>query len=223
MKSSFGGAPDTRVLILGGGFGSIYTALHLERLLHAADRTEVTLVCPENFFLFTPMLAEIVSSQIDTSHSINPIRRMFKRTRFLEGQAVGLDLDARRVRVHHPTGDEAEYQYDHLVVGVGAVTGYFGLKDVQQYSYTAKTLADAIRLRNRIIALLEIAAIEEDPRARGEVLTIVLAGGGFTGVEMAGEINDLVRRAARYYPTVSQREIRVILVEAKSRILARSS
>src|SRR5947209_1466188 len=196
---TFGGAPDKRVVIIGGGFGAIYTALGLERGLRPEDRTEVTLISPENFFLFTPMLAEIVSSQIDTSHAINPIRRMFKRTRFVEGMAVGIDLDARTVRVHHPNDEEQEYPYDHLVLGVGAQTGYFGMEDVEKNSYTAKTLGDAILLRNRIIALLEIAEVERDPAARAAILTVVLAGGGFTGVEMAGEINDLFRGAAKSY------------------------
>ena len=217
--SDFRGAPDARVVIIGGGFGAIYTALGLERGLRPEDRTEVTLISPENFFLFTPMLAEIVSSQIDTSHAINPIRRMFKRTRFVEGLAVGIDLDARKVRVHHPNDEEREYPYDHLVIGVGAQTGYFGMEDVQKNSYTAKTLGDAILLRNRIIALLEIAEVEDNPEARAEILTVVLAGGGFTGVEMAGEINDLFRGAAKSYPGIQQRDIRVILVEAKDRIL----
>src|SRR5436305_3073742 len=97
----FGGEPEHRILILGGGCGAVYTALGLEEELRPEGRVEVTLINPENFFLFTPMLAEIISSQIDTSHAINPLRRMFKRTRFVEGVAVGLDLDTRKVRVHH--------------------------------------------------------------------------------------------------------------------------
>lgn len=216
---SFGGAPDHRVLIIGGGFGAIYTALGLERVLRSEDRTEVTLISPENFFLFTPMLAEIVSSQIDTSHAINPIRRMFKRTRFVEGVAMGIDLENRSVLVRHPNDEELSYSYDHLVLGVGAQTGYFGMRDVEENSYTAKTLGDAILLRNRTIAMLEIAEIERDPARRAEILTLVIAGGGFTGVEMAGEINDLIRGAAKSYPSITQREIRVILVEARDRLL----
>lgn len=214
-----GGAPDRRVVILGGGFGGVYTALGLERRLRPEDRTEVTLINPENFFLFTPMLAEIVSSQIDTSHAINPLRKMFKQTRFVEGFAVGLDLQGRTVEVAYPNGDHGTYPYDQLVVAIGADTGYFGMVDVQRYAYTTKTLADAIRLRNRVIALLEIAEIERDPVARSELLTLVIAGGGFTGVEIAGEINDLVRGAAKSYPSIGRREIRVILVEARDRIL----
>ncbi|HEX8917454.1 MAG TPA: NAD(P)/FAD-dependent oxidoreductase [Chloroflexota bacterium] len=219
VVNTFGGTPDTRILILGGGFGGVYTALKLERVLKPEDRTEVTLISPENFFLFTPMLAEIVSSQIDTSHAINPMRRMFKRTRFVEGTAHGIDLQARSVRVGHPNGEEADYPFDHLVLATGAETSFFGMEDVQQNAYTAKTLGDAILLRNRAIEMLEIAEIERDPTAREEILTVVVAGGGFSGVELAGEMNDLIRRAATYYPGITQRDIRVILVEAKSRIL----
>lgn len=210
---------QTRVLILGSGFGAVYTALGLEQALRPEDHTEVMLISPENFFLFTPMLAEIVSSQIDTSHAINPIRRMFKHTRFIEGRAVRLDPNARLVTVLHPNDQERDYVYDHLVLAVGAQTGYFGMQDVEAHSYTAKTLGDAIRLRNRVIALLEMAEIEQDPAARVELLTLVVAGGGFTGVEVAGEINDLIRRATRFYPSINQEQIRVVLVEAKSRIL----
>src|SRR5579864_1346271 len=105
MVDSFGGAPDKRVLIIGGGFGGVYTALRLEKALRPQDRTEVTLISPENFFLFTPMLAEIVSSQIDTTHAINPMRRMFKSTHFIEGSAVEIDLNAGSVLVRYPTGD----------------------------------------------------------------------------------------------------------------------
>src|SRR5579871_6648556 len=115
----FGGEPDRRVLILGGGFGGIYTALGLERLLRAEDRTEVILVSAENFFLFTPMLCEVASSSIDTNHAINPIRRMFTHTRFVEGEAIGLDLERRTVLVRHPGGREYSYPYDHLVMALG--------------------------------------------------------------------------------------------------------
>ena len=217
--SNFGGPPDRRILIVGGGFGAVYTALGLEKLLKPEDRTEVTLVNPENFFLFTPMLAEIVSSQIATSHAINPLRKMFKHTRFVEGTAMSIDLQAQTVTVRHPNDDEIPYAYDHLVIAVGAQVGYFGMESVKHNSYTTKTLGDAIRLRNRAISLLEIAEIERDPAARAEILTLVVAGGGFTGVEIAAEINDLVREAAKSYPSINQRDIRVLLVEAKDRIL----
>ncbi len=213
------GPPVRRILILGGGFGAVYTALGLEKELRPEDHTQVTLINPENFFLFTPMLAEIVSSQIDTSHAINPLRRMFKHTTFVEGMASAIDLRGQSVQVQHPNGDVRDYPYDHLVVAVGSQTGFFGMADVEQRAYTTKTLGDAILLRNRAIALLEIAEIEQDPKNRAEILTLVVAGGGFTGIEIAAELNDLIREAAEAYPSISDRDIRVVLVEAKSRIL----
>ncbi len=214
-----GGEPDRRVVIVGGGFGGIYTALGLERDLTLGDRTEVTLINNENFFLFTPLLCEVASSSIDTSHAINPIRRMFKHTRFVEGEAVGLDTEGRALRVLLPNGAEYTYPYDHLVVALGARQGFFGMRDVRENALTCKTLGDAIHLRNWAIQMLETADTEQDPEARARALTFVVAGGGFTGVEIAGELNDLVRGALESYPTISQRDVRVLLVEAKSRLL----
>src|SRR5947209_7165333 len=152
-----------RVLILGGGFGGLYTALGLERLLRPEDRTEVTLVNIENFSLFTPMLCEVAGSSIDTRHAINPIRRLLRRTRFLEGEAIGLDPEARTVLVRHPGEHTHRYSYDHLVVAVGARTSFFGMQDVQEHALTAKTLGDAVLLRNRAIEVLEAAVVEDDP------------------------------------------------------------
>ncbi len=218
-QQGLGGEPDHRIVILGGGFGGIYTALGLERGLRPEDRTEVTLINNENFFLFTPMLCEVASSQIDTSHAINPIRRMFEHTRFVEGEAVSLDPARRCVSVRHPNGEEYDYPYDHLVVALGARTGFFGMRDVQDNALTAKTLGDAIHMRNWVIQMLETADTERDGANRARLLTFVIAGGGFTGVEIAGEINDLVRQSLPSYPRITQRDVRVILVEAKERLL----
>ena len=218
-RRGFGGEPDRRVLILGGGFGGIYTALGLERELRPEDRTEVTLVNAENFFVFTPLLCEVAGSSIDTNHAINPIRRLFRRTRFVEGDTVGLDLKARTVRVRHPGGRERDYPYDHLVVALGARTGFFGMRDVQEYALTAKTLGDALHLRNWAIQMLETADVEPDPEVRKELLTFVIAGGGLTGVEISGELNELVRQAAASYPTITQRDLRIVLVEALPRLM----
>jgi NADH dehydrogenase len=208
-----------RVLILGGGFGGLYTALGLERLLRPKDRTEITLVNLENFSLFTPMLCEVAGSSIDTRHAINPIRRMLRRTRFVEGEAISLDPQTRTVLVRHPGEHTHRYSYDHLVVAVGARTGFFGMRDVQEHALTAKTLGDAILVRNRVIEMLEMAVIEDDPARRAALLTFVVGGGGFTGVEIAGEVNELVRQAARAYPSIRQKELHIILLEAMPRLM----
>jgi NADH:quinone reductase (non-electrogenic) len=208
-----------RVLILGGGFAGIYTALELERAASTEEGLDVTLVSRDNYFLFTPMLCEVISSQIDTSHAINPIRHMFRRTRFVEGEAISVDLQARSVAVRYPNSEQEHYDFDHLVLAIGSSTGFFGMKDVQERALTAKTLGDAIYLRNWAIELLEIASVEKDPQTRTELLTLVVAGGGFTGVEVAGELNDILRRALRSYPAIAQSAVRVVLVEARSRLL----
>lgn len=219
----FGGEPDKRVLILGGGFMGVYTALQLEKLLRPEDRTEVTLVSPENFFLFTPMLPEIASSSIETTHAINPIRRMLHHTRFVEGRVEHVDTVAQRATIHLQSDHVEEFAYDHVVMAIGALTGYFGMADVARHSLTAKTLGDALYLRNWVIDLLERADTEPDPQVRAELLTIVVAGGGLAGVEVTGEVNDLVRQAATVYPRLTQREIRVVLIEAGPRLMAELS
>lgn len=208
-----------RVLILGGGFAGVYTALGLERELRPADRTQVTLVNRDNYLLFTPFLCEVAASAIDPTHAVNPIRRLLHRTRFIEGEATSLDTERRSVSVRQPDGREQDLVYDHLVIALGARTAFFGMHDVQEHALTATTLGDAIHLRNWIIELLEIAAVEPDAAARTELLTFVVVGGGFTGVEMAGALNALLRQALRAYRDIAARDVRVILVEAQPRLL----
>jgi NADH dehydrogenase len=212
--------PERRIVILGGGFGGIYTALALERELRSDDRTEVTLVSADNFFLFTPMLCEVASSSIDTRHAINPIRRLLKRTRFVQGEAVHMEVENQSVTVRDPAGHLRSYPYDHLVVALGARTGFFGMRDVEEHALTAKSLEDALALRNWAIEMLEMAEVEPDPAVRASLLTFVVAGGGLTGVEIAGELNELLRQAVKSYPGIGERDVRVILVEAGACLMA---
>lgn len=208
-----------RVLILGGGFAGVYTALHLEQELDPTDNVEVTLVSRENFFLYTPMLTEVAASAIETTHAVNPIRNLFKRTRFVEGNAIGIDTKNRSVSVRLLDGREQEFGYDHLVVALGSVTAYHGMKDVEEYAFPIKTLGDALQLRNWVIEALETAAVEDDPTTRRELLTFVIAGGGFTGVELTGSLNVFVHDALRVYPTISPGDVRIVLVEGAERLL----
>jgi NADH dehydrogenase len=214
-----GGANERRVLILGGGFAGVYAALGLERALRASDRTTVTLVSAENYFLFTPLLCEVASGSIETSHAINPLRRLFRRVHFVEGEVIGTDLEHRTVLVRHPGGREDHYGYDHLVMALGARTSFFGLEEVEAHARTAKNLADAISLRNRVIEVLEQAEIEADLAERTALVTLVVVGGGLTGVELAGELNDLLGQAASLYPRLAPVRPRVLLLESASRLM----
>ncbi|HSE98452.1 MAG TPA: NAD(P)/FAD-dependent oxidoreductase [Blastocatellia bacterium] len=209
---------DTRIVILGGGFAGLYTALGLEKLLRRKEGVTVTLLNSENFFLFTPMLPETGASSIATRHIVSPLRKLLRSTRFAEVTVEDIDLTSRVVSARHSiTGAAREFEYDHLVIAPGGVTNYFGIPGAQEYTLPFKTLGDAIYVRNHTIDKLEEAAVE--PERAGELLTFVIAGGGLTGVEVVGALNDFVREAARYYPEIDPRMICILLIEAGPRLL----
>jgi NADH:quinone reductase (non-electrogenic) len=203
----------TRVVILGGGFGGIYAALGFERALARGARLEVTLVNRENFFLFTPMLHEVAASDLDLTHIVNPIRKLLRRVAFVQAEVESIDLAGRRVLLSH--GHEPhphELPYDHLVLGLGAVTNFYGLPGVEERALTMKSLGDAIYLRNRLIEQLEQADFECACEDRAPLLTFVVAGGGFAGVETVAAMNDFLREALPFYPNLDAAALRVVLV-----------
>ena len=173
-----------RVLILGGGFAGLYAALEFERALARDATLEVTLVNRDNFFLFTPMLHEVAASDLDMTHIVNPIRKLLRRVRFFHGAVESVDLQARRVVVAHSEDRHVHtLEYDHLILGLGSVTNFFGLPGLEQTARTMKSLGDAIGVRNHLIDLLETADFECALGERSQLLTVVVAGGGFAGVE----------------------------------------
>lgn len=210
----------TRVLILGGGFGGVAAAQGLQKLFKRDASVEVTLVNRDNHFLFVPMLASAAAGSIETLHVVAPIRRLIPKVRFRAEEITGIDLQARCVETVSPvTGREHRLPYDHLVLALGNVIDLQKLPGVAQHGKTIKTLGDALAIRNHVLRMLEAADIETDPEARREMLTFVVAGGGFSGVEMVGELNDLVREASAYYPSVTAEGVRVILLHSRGRIL----
>ncbi len=143
------------IVILGGGFGGVHAALELERLLRGRTDVEVTLVCRDNFFLFTPMLHEVAAGDIDITHIVSPIRALLKRARVFVGDVEAIDAARRTVRVTHGFARHAhELVYDELVLALGSITNFFGLPGLEARALTMKTLGDAIHLRNRLIATL---------------------------------------------------------------------
>jgi NADH:ubiquinone reductase (H+-translocating) len=204
---------DARVVILGGGFGGVYTALHLEKALARGTPLDVTLVNRENFFLFTPMLHEVAASDVDMTHIVSPIRTLLRRVKFVQGDVESIDLQARRVVVSHGNAHHHhDLQYDHLVIGLGAVTNFYNLPGVEERALTMKSLGDAIYLRNHLIEHLEQADFECACPVRESLLGFVVAGGGFAGVETVAAINDFLRDALAFYPNLNQESLRVVLV-----------
>jgi NADH:ubiquinone reductase (H+-translocating) len=208
----------TRVLILGGGFGGLYAALEFEK--RRDPDFEVTLISEENFFLFTPMLHEVAASDLDLTHIVNPMRKMLRHVGFFEGDVQSIDLANGRVVVSHGFDQHTHsLEYDHIVFALGCVTNFYNIPGLPERAVTMKSLGDAIALRNRLIEHLEEADTECAAKDREPLLSFVVAGAGFAGVETIGSINDLLKEALPYYPLLKPEMLRVVLVHPGDFIL----
>ena len=224
-----------RILILGGGFAGIEVLRRLQNAFEDDVEIDITLVSRDNFFLFTPMLPEVSSGMIETRHIVTPIRAFCKRARFYEANVESIDLENKQVIITKAIGDPMDpvhlnrhvLNYDYLVIGLGGETNFFGMKDLERNAFTLKTLEDAVILRNHVISMLEQADLEhenndeEDDHLRKSLVTFVVVGGGFGGVEVVGELNSLIRDSieAFYHNIDIKKDVRVILVNASERIL----
>ncbi|CAM3987877.1 NAD(P)/FAD-dependent oxidoreductase [Corallococcus sp. ZKHCc1 1396] len=216
------GPSRKRVLILGGGFAGVYAALHLERRLGRRDDVEVTLVSRDNYFLFTPMLHEVAASDLNPSAIVISLRKLLPHLSFVEGDLTGLDLHARTATVAHGglDGHSHTLSYDCAVLAMGSETNFFGKPGPRDHALTMKTLGDAMLLRNCLIDRLEEA--DADCLTEGgkrPVVTFVVVGGGFAGVETAGAINDFIHGALPYYPNIQHHNVRVLLVHGGKEVL----
>lgn len=208
------------VVILGGGFGGVYTAMYLEKIFGRHRDVETTLINSENYFVFQPMLPEVISGSIEILHIINPIRRLCRHTNLHMREVQAIDLDQRIITTSpgfRPTLQRVHY--DHLVIALGMVMNFSRMPGLKQHAFQFKNIGDALHLRNHIIHVLEEADIEKDEMLRNAQLTFVVAGGGFSGVETAAELNDFVRDAARHYRHLNPKDVRVILLHSGDRIL----
>ncbi len=217
MPSDDSGKP--RIVILGGGFAGIYTAAALEALVR--DDFEIVLVSKENHFVFQPLLPEVISGKSGLVDVVSPIRRLLPRTELHVREVEAIDLASQTVTTStgfHP--HPHVLRYEHLVFALGTVTDFRGLRGLPEHAFPFKNLTDALTLRNHIIRALEEAAIEQhDMMLRKRLLTFVVAGGGFSGVEVCAELNDFVRHVAGSYRGIDPKEIRVVLVHSQDRIL----
>jgi NADH dehydrogenase len=206
-----------RVVVLGGGFGGVAAARRFEQRWRRAPGLEVTLVSKTNYLLFTPMLSEVAAGSLQPSSIGAPLRATCPRTRVVRAEVVGLDPAERVVHMRSAAGVEP-LPYDHLVVALGAVAEV-GVAGVAAHALPLKTLGDAVRLREHVLAQLEQADLTTDPEERGRLLTFVVAGGGFAGVEGIAGMSGLVHSVLGYYPRIRPEEPRFVLIHSRDRIL----
>src|SRR5437867_336437 len=218
-----------RILILGGGFAGVQVLRTLQKEFQDDVGVDITLVSRENFFLFTPMLPEVSSGMIETRNILTPVRTFCNRARFYEAGVESIDLKNREVVITHFIGRQIhpvdcryhKLYYDYLVLSLGSETNFFGMNDVSEYAFTIKNIGYAIQIRNHVINMLEQADVEhDDMELKKSVMTFVIIGGGFSGVETVGELNDFVRESIKhFYHNIEKPDVRIVLINSSERIL----
>ena len=209
------------LLILGGGFAGVNVLNRTQEAFEKNVDVNISMVSEDNFFLFTPMLPEISSGMIEPRHIATPVRTFCRRAKFYEAEVEAIDLQRSVVRISRAFDrKKRNLNYDFLVLALGSRNNFFGNKNVETHALTIKTLGDAMGIRNHIINMLETADQEDDKQLRSKFLTFVVVGGGFSGVETVGELNDFVKDCTlKFYRTIDPEELKVILVASGDTIL----
>ncbi|MER5205040.1 NAD(P)/FAD-dependent oxidoreductase [Streptomyces sp. NPDC002825] len=216
-----------RILVVGGGYVGMYTALRLQRQLGAelrAGTAEIVVVTPEPYMTYQPFLPEAAAGNISPRHVVVPLRRVLDRCRVVIGEVRSVDHAKRTATLSTLATEEegtgaVEMTYDELVVAPGSVSRTLPVPGLADHGIGFKTVEEAIGLRNHVIEQMDIASSTRDPAIRDAALTFVFVGGGYAGVEALAELEDMARYAARYYHNIKPEDLRWVLVEASDRIL----
>ncbi|MGZ3680035.1 MAG: FAD-dependent oxidoreductase, partial [Ktedonobacterales bacterium] len=189
-----------RIVVLGGGFGGLAAVQRLERTFRHDNDIEIVLVSDTNFVVYTPMLADVAGGTIEPRHAVPPLRAFLRKAYLREATVDGIDVGRQVVRGTLISGERAEIGYDYLVIALGAVTNYSHAVGAAEHAIGLKDLLDAFRVRNRALTMMEWANTTRELELRRELLTFVMAGGGYSGVEGIAALEDLLHGALRYYP-----------------------
>lgn len=203
------------IVIIGGGFAGTALARKLERQIPETHR--LILISKDNFITYNPLLAEVVGASIPPAHAVAPVRQIAPKTRFYMVNVT--DIDVENKEIHYLGEGSGVIAYDQLIVACGTDAAVDLVKGMSDYALPLKTLGDALFLRNRIMIRLEQAELQRDPVLRKWLMTFVIIGGGFSGVEVAGEIQDLLRSSLRYYHNIAEDDCKVILLHSRATLL----
>src|SRR3954465_7395227 len=207
------------ILIVGGGYVGLYTALRLQKKL-ARGRAEIVVVDPQPHMTYQPFLPEAAAGSVEPRHVVVPLRTTLRHCRVITGTATGITHAEKRARIAPVEGAPFEVNYDVLVMAAGSVARTLPIPGLAEHGIGFKNVGEAIYLRNHVLARLDAASSTDDPAVRQRALTFTFVGGGYAGVEAFAELEDLARYAIEhYYPRLSTSDMRWVLVEAMGRIL----
>ena len=207
------------ILVVGGGYVGLYTALRLQKKL-SRGRAEIVVVDPQPHMTYQPFLPEAAAGSVEPRHVVVPLRRTLNRCRVITGAVTGLTHAEKRARITPVEGASFELSYDVLVMAAGSVARTLPIPGLAEHGIGFKTVGEAIYLRNHVLARLDAASSTDDPQVRARALTFTFVGGGYAGIEAFAELEDMARYAIRhYYPRLSPADMRWVLVEATGRIL----
>ena len=206
------------ILIVGGGYVGMYTALRLQKKLRR-NEARITIVDPQNYMTYQPFLPETAAGSLEPRHVVVPLRKVLKQCRVLTGLVTGIDHASRTATVLPVEGPAYPVRYDVIVVAPGSVVRTLPIPGLAEQGIGFKTVGEAIYLRNHVLSRLDYAASVTDAEHRRRALTFVFIGGGYAGIEAFAELEDMARYATRYYDNVDPDDMRWVLIEATGRIL----
>jgi NADH dehydrogenase len=207
-----------RILVVGGGYVGMYTALRLSRRLRPGEAT-ITVIEPQSYMTYQPFLPEAAAGNVEPRHVVVPLRRVLPKAEILNGRVTRIDHATRSVWVMPQEGAEFAVSYDVLVVAPGSVARTLPIPGLAECGIGFKSVGEAIFLRNHVLSRLDLVATTDDPELRRRALTFCLVGGGYAGIECLAELEDMARDATKFYPSLTPRDMRWVLIEATDRIL----
>ncbi|MGH3869321.1 MAG: NAD(P)/FAD-dependent oxidoreductase [Pseudonocardiaceae bacterium] len=213
---ALGGRP--RILIVGGGYVGMYTALGLQSRLTAGEAS-VTVVDPQPQMTYQPFLPEAAAGSIEPRHVVVPLRRVLRRCHIVGGRVTGVEHAHRCATIENCAGQVEHHSYDVLVMAPGSIARTLPIPGLAEHGIAVKTIGEAIYLRNHVLSRLEAADTMIETQLRRKLLSFVVIGGGYAGIEVLGELEDMARYACRYYESIDPADLRWVLVEATGRIM----
>jgi NADH dehydrogenase FAD-containing subunit/uncharacterized membrane protein YphA (DoxX/SURF4 family) len=210
-----------KIVILGGGFSGIHCAMRLERLLGEFTNVKVSLVHRESYFLFQPLLPEVIGGTVQPGNIVNPIRRIVPRTQFIQGEITSIDTKTKKVYTHLASGEKQMLEYDQLVVALEPEASFGKIPGLVEHALPMMTVGDGLFLRQHILERLQQAEVIVDKEKRHSLLTFSVIGGGLRGCATAAEIRELINSALISYSAIGRDDVRILLFESESRVISR--